>query len=169
MPKAKTNKRTVKKTKKLPYSERNDLQKLASQWTKLTGLHDRDEASAAVIRCATAAEVAANLAIRHDFKLRTDFDAGLVDSFLFWANGLRGKIEKLFVPMHFESDKDPTAKALLKSALKINAIRNQVAHQGVFCSTKEAADTIDEAAKFINLIVGLSIPDFDIKTRKSSH
>jgi hypothetical protein len=46
---------------KKPYDERSDLEKLRSQWTKLSGLHLRDEPSAAIVRCATAAEIAANL------------------------------------------------------------------------------------------------------------
>ena len=34
--------------RKKPYNERSDLEKLQSQWNKLSGLHLRDEPSAAI-------------------------------------------------------------------------------------------------------------------------
>ena len=64
------------------YEDRTDLEKIQSQWHKITGLHTRDEWSAAVVRAATAAELAANFAIREEFKARSNFDAQFVDSLL---------------------------------------------------------------------------------------
>lgn len=63
-----------------PYKERTDLEKIASQWNKLSGFHSRQEWSAAVVRAATAAEIAANYAIRKEFAKRTDFKDEFVDS-----------------------------------------------------------------------------------------
>jgi hypothetical protein len=57
-----------------PYAARTDLQKIQSQWNKLSGLHTREEWSAAVVRAATAAEIAANFAIRREFAARSTFD-----------------------------------------------------------------------------------------------
>jgi hypothetical protein len=68
--------------RKTPYNERTDLEKLQSQWNKLSGLHLRDEPSAAIVRCSTAAEIAANYAIRHEWARQTEFDAAVVDQFL---------------------------------------------------------------------------------------
>lgn len=154
---------------KKPYNERPDLEKLRAQWTKLSGLHQRDEPSAAIVRCATGAEVAANYAIRTEWSRRTDFDAALIDHLLRWANGLHLKVTKLFVPVHFLTpSKNATAKALIKSAEKINAVRNAVVHQGSFSNTQEAEAAITEAKTFINMIVGLSIPDFDIGAETES-
>jgi hypothetical protein len=45
------------------YQERTDLQKIQSQWNKPGGLHSREEWSAAIVRTATAAEIAASFAI----------------------------------------------------------------------------------------------------------
>lgn len=96
----KSNSDAHRKTTKKPYNERNDLEKLQSQWTKLSGLHTRDEPSAAIVRCATAAEIAANYAVRTEWSQRTQFDAAIVDQFLRWANGLPLKVERLFVPVY---------------------------------------------------------------------
>lgn len=153
-----------KKSKK-PYNERTDLEKLEAQWTKLSGLHLREEPSAAIVRCATAAEIAANYAIRTEWAVKTEFDAAVIDHFLKWANGLQLKMSKLFVPVYFADPKSKVAKALVSSAEKINAVRNSVVHQGAFSNPEEAEDAIAEASLFINMIVGLSIPGFDIRKR----
>lgn len=147
-----------------PYNERTDLEKLQSQWTKLSGLHLRDEPSAAIVRCATAAEIAANYAIRTEWARKTEFDDTIVDMFLRWANGLPLKIARLFVPIYFATpDESPIGKALKASAEKINTVRNAVVHQGAFSNLEEAEAVIAEAKTFINTIVGLSIEKFDIE------
>ena len=152
-----------RKVSKKPYNERSDLEKLRAQWTKLSGLHLRDEPSAAIVRCATAAEIAANYAIRTEWARQTEFDGVVVDQFLRWANGLQGKVTRLFVPIYFaHPTKSKTGKALIASAEKINGVRNAVVHQGAFSNAKEAGAAIEDAKAFINLIVGLSIPGFDI-------
>lgn len=166
---AKTTDEAHRKTSKKPYNERSDLEKLQSQWNKLSGLHLRDEPSAAIVRCATAAEIAANYAIRTEWARQTEFDAAIIDQFLRWANGLHGKITRLFVPIYFaRPTKSTTAKTLVKSAENINAVRNAVVHQGTFSNAKEAEASIAEARAFINLIVGLSIPGFDIADKATS-
>lgn len=78
---------------RLPYEERSDLEKIQSQWVKLTGLHDRTDYSAAVIRAASATELAVNYALRHEFATRSQLDPKFVDSLFIWANGLRGCLE----------------------------------------------------------------------------
>lgn len=156
-----------RETRKKPYDERSDLEKLQSQWNKLSGLLIRNEPSAAIVRCSTAAEIAANYAIRHEFQQQSQFDAEVVDGFLFWANGLRGKVEKLFVPIYFaQPKKSKIAKRLMNSAGMINKVRNEVVHQGRFSNSDEARAIIAEAKSFIDTIVGLSEPQFDIQDRK---
>src|SRR5690242_4865570 len=87
-----------------PYEERTDLEQIRAQWIKLTGLHSREEWSAAVVRAATAAEIAANFAVRREFSLRGEQDAILVDSLLKWANGLPGKLDRLLLPLYGGKD-----------------------------------------------------------------
>ena len=166
---AKTTDETHRKTSKKPYNERSDLEKLQSQWNKLSGLHLRDEPSAAIVRCATAAEIAANYAIRTEWARQTEFDAAIVDQFLRWANGLQLKVSRLFVPIYFaRPEKSKIGKALIKSADRINSVRNAVVHQGAFSNAEEAEAAISEAKTFINLIVGLSIHGFDIAAKATS-
>ena len=154
-----------RKSSRKPYNERTDLEKLQSQWTKLSGLHGRDEPSAAIVRCATAAEIAANYAVRTEWGKKTQFDAAIVDQFLRWANSLPLKVERLFVPVFFAT---PRTRALISSAGKINTVRNAVVHQGSFSNKEEAEAVIAVAKTFINMIVGLSIDGFDIDAQAAS-
>jgi len=152
---------------KTPYVERDDLAKLQAQWNKLSGLRLRREPSAAIVRCSTAAEIAANYAIRHVWAQRTDFSAPLMDDFLVWANGLHGKINRLFLPVQFvDPDRDPVARELRTLASQINKVRNGVVHQGNFAEEEHAEDAIRKAKRFVDLIIGLSIPGFAIRDGK---
>jgi hypothetical protein len=67
---------------KKPCDERPDLEKCQSQWWELTGLHDREESSAAIVRAATAAEIACNFAIRTEFAKQGNLRADVVDKLL---------------------------------------------------------------------------------------
>jgi len=58
---------------KKSYEQRNDVEKIQSQWHKLTGLHSREEWSAAV--------------------------GEFVNNLLRWANGLDGKLNRLLLPL----------------------------------------------------------------------
>ena len=86
---------------RVPYEERSDLEKIQSQWTKLTGsLHNNEQWSAAIVRAATAAEIAANFAIRREFEANSQFESAFINSLLRWANGLSGKIDRLLLPLN---------------------------------------------------------------------
>ena len=87
-----------------PYSERTDIERLESSWKKLQGLLDRDEWSAAITRAATAAEIAANIAVRHELQEKRQLEPEFVDHLLRWANGLAGKLDKLLRPLHTTVD-----------------------------------------------------------------
>jgi hypothetical protein len=52
------------------------------------------------MRAATAAEIAANQAIRNEFETRSKFDADFVGSMLVWTNGLQGKVSGLLKPLY---------------------------------------------------------------------
>lgn len=73
------------------------------------------------------------------------------------------------MPIYFaHPKKSKTAKTLIASAEKINRVRNEVVHQGRFSNPDEAEEMIAEAKRFIDMIVGLSVPGFDIQDRKRS-
>lgn len=75
------------------YNDRSDLDKLQSQWNKINGILARErEWSFAIIRAATAAEIAANIAVRQTFSLNSKFSGDFIDSLLIWANGIDGKL-----------------------------------------------------------------------------
>lgn len=152
---------------KKKYEELTDLEKLQKQWHKLSGLHTREEWSSAIVRAATAAEIAANFAVREEFKAKSEFDAKFVDSLLRWANGLFGKLDRLLIPLSASAkDKNKSMKNLLKTAQKINTKRNAIAHQGEFCNENEAQTTIAQAQAFITTLVQLYDPEFELKERK---
>lgn len=151
-----------------PYEERSDLEKVNSQWHKLSGLHTREEWSAAIVRAATAAEIAANFAIRAEFAARSDFDEEFVNALLRWANGLAGKLDKLLVPLAAHSkNKQKAMRALCNTAKDINRKRNAIAHQGEFCNEDEAIEIIEKTKDFITGLVSLYEPAFELKERKN--
>jgi hypothetical protein len=69
------------------YEDRTDIETLKSQWHKPSGLHTREEWSAAIVRAATAAEVAANFLVRVEFA-RSQSEPEFVGNLLLWINGL---------------------------------------------------------------------------------
>jgi len=153
--------------KKQDYDKRSDVEKIESQWTKLSGLHTRAEWSAAVVRAATAAELAANLAIRQEFATRSTFDDTFVNKLLKWANGLTGKLDKLLLPMLEGQDKRAAIVKLCNLAREVNDRRNDIAHRGVFCSQKEAATQIANCRKFVVGVVRHYVPNFDLHEKPS--
>jgi hypothetical protein len=152
---------------KTPYNERSDLKKIQSQWHKLTGLHTRDEWSAAVIRAATATELAVNFAIRNEFKERSTFDEDFVDSLLLWANGLGGKMQKLLLPLSNGTDRRTTIRKTKGLSKRVNAKRNAIAHRGEFCGEKAAKAIIEDARTFIETLMQLYKPSFKLRDQVS--
>jgi len=149
------------------YEELSDLEKLQKQWHKLSGLHTREEWSAAIVRAATAAEIAANHAVRAEFEAQSKLDPAFIDSLLRWANGLTGKLDKLLIPLTAtHKQKHKAIKALSKSAAEINKKRNAVVHQGEFCNEMEAVAIIDASREFITKLVQLYKINFALKERK---
>ncbi len=151
------------KKMKLAYDQRDDLQKISSQWTKLSGLHDRSEWSAAVIRAATACEIAVNLAIRREFADRSKFDTDFIDGLLKWANGLSGKMDRLLLPLTKGTNNHKPTKALCELAREINDKRNEIAHRGNFCSREEATRLIAKCKQFVEGIVAKYENDFELR------
>lgn len=151
---------------KKPYEQLTDLEKVQKQWHKLSGLHSREEWSAAIVRAATAAELVANHAIRAEFAARSQFDVDFVNSLLKWANGLSGKLRNLLIPLAAtDAGKKKAIAKLQKLAEAVNTKRNAVAHQGEFCNEQEAVQVIDDARAFISGLAQLYEPQFKLKER----
>jgi ribosomal protein S6 len=151
-----------------PYEQRTDLEKCHSQWWKLTGLHNREEWSAAIVRAATAAELATNFAIRTEFKNQSELREHVVDTLLHNSNGLRGKIDRLLAPL-VKGSKRATAISKLKSlAYEINDTRNAIVHRGEFSDEDEAKAAIQASRRFIEGLVRLYTPLFTLRDQKES-
>ncbi len=152
----------MKKLKQPPYADRSDLQKIRSQWKKLTGLHGRDEPSAAIVRAATAVELSVNLAIRAEFANQSDLSPDAVTGMLRRANGLRNKMQNLLTPLVINRPNQAAVKKLCKEAEKINDARNEIVHSGFFSNRAKATTAIERCRRFINGLVGLYETDFEI-------
>lgn len=150
-----------------PYKKRSDLEKIQSQWTKLSGLHSQEEWSAAIVRAATAAEIAANFAIRKEFKSKSQLSPNFVDSMLRWANGISGKIDRLLMNLTEGSESHKTIKKLKSVSEQINRKRNAIAHQGEFCNEGEAKAVIQQSRNFIETLVRIYKPSFALVDKKN--
>jgi hypothetical protein len=147
---------------KKTYEQRSDLEKCRSQWHKLRGLHSREEWSAAIVRAATAAEIAANYAIRREFASRGKLSASFVDSLLRWANGLKGKIDHLLLPVVTEAKKKKALRQLVAFATEVNEHRNSIVHRGEFRNEDKATELIAKAEKFVLGLVRIYKPSFKL-------
>jgi hypothetical protein len=153
---------------KKPFDERSDLEKLKAQWTKLHGLHGRDESSAAIVRAATAAEIAANFVIRKEFEARSQFDAAFVDSLLKWANGLDGKMTKLLDPLSKGQPRLARVAQMREASKAINENRNRIVHRGEFANPEDVEPVIARVKTFIETLVQVHVPDFTLDQPNAS-
>ena len=141
---------------KAPYNDRSDLEKLQSQWNKINGIMARErEWSAAIVRAATAAEIAANVAVRQTFSLRSSFSEDFIDSLLVWANGMDGKLKRLLIPSASDQNHLKALKAICRDVERLNQKRNSIVHRGEFAAETEAREFIALAR---NIIEGLVKP-----------
>jgi len=148
---------------RVPYDQRSDLENIQSQWSKLSGLLNRGEWSAAVVRAATAAEIAANFAIREESRAKSKLSSAFVDSLLSWANGLSGKLNHLLVPLCPGKAHQKTLKNLAKVADSVNEKRNRIVHRGEFCDVEESGAVIKRTKHFVEALVGTYTPGFKLK------
>ena len=144
------------------YEDRTDIEKIQTQWHKLTGLHSRAEWSAAVTRAATSAEIAANLAIRAEFEDKSRFSAAYVNNLLRFANGLDNKMRRLLLPA-VSGKRAVKFNGLQKLAEEISAARNKIVHQGDFMDKEESIVIIEKARVFIEQLVDVYYENFVLK------
>lgn len=123
---------------KIPYEERTDDQRLESNWTKACKLYGRKDYSAAILRTATSAEIAANIYIRHFLMTDHTLPAKYVDALLVSANGLDGKFGRLIKPAAEVRGTWSVLKSLKKGIEALHKHRNNVAHAGYFKNASEA-------------------------------
>lgn len=148
--------------KKKPYDQRSDANKVKAQWHKLTGLHGRDEPSAALVRAATAVELAVNFAIRSEFENQSELSKEAVDMMLRKANGLHSKMQNLLIPLTLGRENEAAIKSLSSKSNSINETRNKIVHGGYFSNRKDAVQKIDECRNFIVDLIKIYKPKFEL-------
>ncbi len=149
------------------YRSSSDLDKIQSQWNKMSKLHDRDEWAAVIVRAATTAEIATNFAIRKEFAARSTFAVDFVDSLMLWANGIDGKLNRLLIPLcKGIKAKERTLMDLKPRAARISKDRNAIVHRGEFRNKKESIDAIADIKAFVEGLVSLYEPEFELGKKK---
>lgn len=152
------------KVRKLPYATRSDADKIRSQWKKLSGLHHRNEPSAAIVRAATAAELSVNLAIRAEFAEQSELTSETIDAMLKKANGLWGKMTGLLLPLMINRPNEEAVKKLCKASDDINKARNEIVHSGKFSNRSHALKAIERCRRFSASLVQLYEPGFTLES-----
>lgn len=139
--------RTKTEKKKKPYSKASDDEKVARNWNKALGLHEREEWSVAVLRCATCLELMVNSAIRQELVIEKQLPLQFVDKLLQNANGMHNKYQNLFLPIMAQYEEHEDLKRLWNERIvKVNAERNKIAHQGEFRSRKAAENVMEDTS-----------------------
>jgi len=154
---------------RIPYSKRSDIDKIKSNWKKTKGLCNRKEWSGTIMRAATTAEIATNLAIREELQISRNLDTDFIDSLLLWANGIQGKFDRLLLPITKGTSRNKRFNRILKKVKEINKERNSIAHSGQFKNEKTARRIIVESKDIIETLVGEYKRAFnltDIKKRR---
>lgn len=135
------------------YSTRSDLEKVTSNWTKTLGLFARREYSVSIVRAAVTAELALNFVIRHELQQRHKLPADFVDRQLKDANGITGKLDRLYLPIVARTALEAKAKAIAKELKDLNKQRNDIAHRGEFRRKPTAESCLTLAEKEITSLV----------------
>jgi hypothetical protein len=138
-----------------PYSALTDAERVQKNWRKTLSLLSRDEFSVAIVRAATTAEIATNLALRAELIAKHNLSPEFVDNLLIWANGIVGKYHKLLLPVLDGSDHLEAITALGESLKLVNKQRNSVAHSGEFKKRSTAHEVLTAARVYI---VGVTEP-----------
>jgi len=109
-------------------------------------------------------ELAANLVIEAELVHKKSLPREFANHLMIWANGLRGKFEKLIYPILRE---DPAFSQIRSSIDKVwrrvNKQRNSVAHSGAFKKRKTAFAAINDAHFVITQLVSPYDSSFNIE------
>ena len=152
-----------RRSKRKPYDNRSDIEKIESNWNKIRGLYNSSEWSSAVVRAATAAEIAANLAVREELQDERELDSHFVDSLLKWANGIQGKFDHLLLPVTKGKSHHAKLKQLKNEVFTVNVERNGIVHRGQFENRRRATTVIAQARDIILRLVNIYYEGFDLE------
>ena len=148
---------------KTPYSQRTDLEKVSSNWTKSQGLFARREYSLSIVRAAVTAELAINYAIRQELHIKHKLPIQFVEKQLKLANGIRGKLDRLYLPILEGTPLKRKASDISKSLEILNKQRNNIAHRGEFRKKETAQQQMELAEKEISKLIKIYNPEFTLE------
>ncbi len=157
---------TKSKKQENPYSERTDIEKIKSNWNKTRGLYNRKEWSGAIVRAATAVEIAANLVIREELQVKRNLEKDFVDNLLMWANGIYGKFKWIILPILKGSGNYNIFTTATSKVDRINKERNSIVHSGQFKKSSTAKEIIILSKEVIESLVQQYEEKFTIKDIK---
>lgn len=145
--------RPMKEVIRTPYHDRTDREKLRTNWERTHSLMEAKQYSSAIVRAATCAEIAANIAVRAELGERRKLEPFFVDSLLLWANGLKGKFDRILIPLLRGTKRQKTFRRLMADIEKLNQKRNAVVHGGYVSDRQPALDLVLVAYKLCHQIV----------------
>lgn len=150
-------------TKKPPFSERTDREKLETNWGKTMKLMDRREYSGAIVRAATCAEIAINIVIRQELINEKSLDEKFVESLMIWANGIQGKLQRIVLPYFKGTVREADFTQLQDQIRELNQKRNAIIHSGYFASSETAITNLKRARKICLKLVKHYEDDFTLQ------
>lgn len=147
---------------KVPYSQRGDIEKIKSNWKKTSGFLKRKEWSSVVVRAVTTVELTANFVIRKELGEKRKLDKEFINDLLIWANGIRGKFDKLLIPIFRNTDFFQDLKKLKNKVSEINSVRNSIVHSGQFKKEETAQKILTESKEVIETLIKKYEKDFKL-------
>lgn len=140
-------------SKRKPYNDRNDIERLETNWERTCSLMKARQFSMAIVRSATCAEIATNIVIRAELIQQRKLKAPFVDSLLIWANGIQGKFQRILLPLLKGTARGKEFGALFTNVDRLNRERNRVVHGGWISDKKPAVELVSLAKEICNQIV----------------
>jgi len=147
-----------------PFSKRSDLERVGSNWHKTLRIFARGEYSLAILRAATTLELALTLVIRRELQLERSLPQRFVDGLLKWANGIDGKLKRLYLPILEGSTNYSRVCALVKGIQRVNAQRNDIVHRGEFRKKEAAVDIVSLVGKLVLELIEPYEPGFTLES-----
>ncbi len=152
------------RSKRIPYSNASDDEKVSRNWNKARGLFNRGEYSVAIIRCGTCVELTINFAVRQELVNERKLPLAFVNRLLRNANGLRNKYLYVFLAIMEEYEEHDNLKELWKDNVDfINNERNAIVHSGEFRSEPVARSVLEKTYKSLQVIMDLYHHDCEIR------
>lgn len=148
------------------------MERILSNWNKTLGLFSRREYSVSIVRAAVTAELTLNYVIRQELIHKHGLPIAFVDGLLRWANGIQGKIEKLYLPITKDAVDEEQLKQSCQSIRSLNSQRNAIAHRGEFRNKETAEKYISlTESEIVSLVskydASFSLKAFDPNARAS--